>query len=468
MKNIDSINPKNKQQSPGTISLLTSQNGKKPTKIFKFILGLIVCCILVLGGIVGARAINLSQKIFIGKKMSFFQRIGSLFSASHAKLIGEDLSQINILLLGVGGEGHDGPFLTDTIILAQIRPDNGKVALTSIPRDYLITLPKNNEKIKINAVFAEGYYRNNKNFVQAGKWAMQAVEKISGLQIPYFTVIDFSGFKKAVDEIKGVDIYVEREFTDSEYPNDTFGYIPPITFQAGKIHMDGKTALIFARSRHGNNNEGSDFARSQRQQKVIGAFKQKILDLNLIKDSGTLNRLLGLLAEHFHTNLELGELLRLHTLVKENNINQFLSTSLDPETHLICPRTLEETGAWVLVPCESKNDHDIENFFKNAFALGKLANEKSVVWLATSTGDKIEYQKAWSKLSEAGFSVWELPYSKDMLDKTIIYELNSKPASVEYIKNTLKATEVTLPPPGVKIDKNKVDIIIILGNQTHN
>jgi polyisoprenyl-teichoic acid--peptidoglycan teichoic acid transferase len=463
MNNLDSINPKKFPPSPQVVNLLAPSTGKKSTKVFKFILKLIILCILALTVVVGARAVNLSEKIFVGKKLSFFQRIGSIFGSSHTKLLGEDLSQINILLLGVGGEGHDGPYLTDTMILAQIRPDNGKVALTSIPRDYYTTLPKNAGMAKINAAFSEGYFRNNKSFSEAGNWAISSVEKISGLKIPYFAVIDFSGFKKAIDQINGVDVTVDREFTDAQFPNDSLGYLKPVTFKVGKQTMNGETALIFARSRHGNNNEGSDYARSQRQQKVISAFKQKILALNSVKDANTLNKLLGLFAEHFHTNLEPNEILRLYSLVKDNNINQFLSTSLDPETHIICPGTIEETGAWVLMPCEGKTTKDIENFFKNAFALGKLAEEKSVVWLASSTGDKVEYQKAWNKLSEAGFSVWELSYSKDLLEKSVVYQVNSKPGSTEYIKNTLGATEVTLPPPGVKLDKDRVDIIVILG-----
>jgi hypothetical protein len=64
-----------------------------------------------------------------------------------------------------------------------------------------------------------------------------------------------------------------------------------------------------------------------------------------------------------------------------------------------------------------------------------------------------------------GLTVWELPYPETagQLSKTIVYQANPKPASVEYIQNEIGATEATLPPPGIKVDKNRVDIIIIIG-----
>ena len=108
------------------------------------------------------------------------------------------------------------------------------------------------------------------------------MQNLTGLQVPYFAVMDFSGFEKAIDQVGGVDVTVDRTFTDYQYPDSGTGYLPPQTFTAGPQHMDGARALIFARSRHAAGVEGSDFARSQRQQKIIDAFKQKVLSMNLV------------------------------------------------------------------------------------------------------------------------------------------------------------------------------------------
>lgn len=470
MKNIDSLNSKPKAVPPKVkissgepkLNLLMASQPRSGRKVLKKILWVIVIVILILGGAVFFRAESLSQKIFVGKTVTIFSLIKDAFGGSGTKLVGEDLGQINILLLGIGGEGHDGPYLSDTMILAQIRPDIGTIAMVSIPRDYWATLP-NGGQGKINEAFSDGYLKNH-DWNEGGQWATQAAEKLSGLQIPYFAVLDFSGFEKAINQVGGVDVNIENTFTDYSYPNDaTNGYLPPLTFTAGWEHMDGTRALEFARSRHAAGIEGSDFARGLRQQKIISAFKDKVLNLNLIKDAGTINSLMGTFADHFHTNLSPAEILHIYDLSKQQDIKNFISLSLDPSTSLVCPVIRQDTGAYTLEPCDGKTTLDIENFFKNVFTLGKITAEKSVVWLSTSTGDRAAYNAADTELKQAGLTVWELPYKGQALSQNIFYQANPKPATAEFIKNTLNATEATLPPPGVKVDNSKVDVIVILG-----
>ncbi|MDE2311463.1 MAG: LCP family protein [Patescibacteria group bacterium] len=467
MKNLDSINvppPQIQTLGPRHVSLLTkSPSPKRPKRPLKIILAILGLLILILGSIVVQRALNLSDKIFVGRKLSFFQKIQEVLTGgSQVRLVGEDLGQVNILLLGIGGEGHDGPYLTDTMILAQIRPDTGAIVLTSIPRDYWVSIPAFHEA-KINEAFSDGYLKNH-DYGQGGEVAMQTVGNLTGLNIPYFAVVDFSGFEKAIDQIGGLDVKVDRTFTDYTFPNDaTNGYLPPQTFTAGWQHMDGQRALIFARSRHADGPEGSDFARSARQQKVIQAFKEKVLNLNLITDSGKINSLLNIFADHFHTNITPGEMFRILSLVKQNHINNFLSLSLDPATELICPYIRPDTGAYTLVPCPGKNETDVQNFFKNAFSIGKLNQEKAVIWMSSSNHDSAQYQDSDRALKQAGLTVWELPYQGSSLSKNIFYQVNPKPATAEFLKNTLNATEVTLPPPGVNADPSKVDVVVVLG-----
>ncbi len=116
------------------------------------------------------------------------------------------------------------------------------------------------------------------------------------------------------------------------------------------------------------------------------------------------------------------------------------------------------------MPCEGKTDADVQAYFKNSFAIGRLKAENSVVWLGTSTGDKQTYARADQQLKNAGFSVFEVGFNGSKLPENIVYEINSKPSSLEFIKNTLSATQTSLPPPGIKIDKTKADLIVILGS----
>lgn len=447
--------------TPAVTRISLTKTPKKRSWV-KILMWLIVFAIIVLGTLVALKASSLTSRVFVGQKTTFFGKIKNLVTMGRStELIGEDKGQINILLLGIGGEGHDGPYLSDTMIVAQIRPDTGEISMTSLPRDYLINLPEKRGEQKINAAFALGFAKN-KNWDEAGSWAREVVENISGLTIPYFAVVDFSGFEKAVNEIGGLSVHIDRSFTDSTYPNSTNGYLPTLTFKEGDEQMNGIRALQFARSRHGTNNEGSDFARSQRQQKIINSFKTKLFGLNILSDISTVNRLLDVFADHFHTNLSPNELLHLYNISREENA-QILSSSLDPETGLICSLILESTGAYVLTPCPGKSTEDVKNFFQNSLRVAKLQAEQPIVWLASSTGNKTAYQTAYRKLTNAGITVFELSYSKDDLPSTIVYMVNPKTATLEFITDVIKATEVNLPPPDVKIPKEKVDAVIILG-----
>lgn len=209
--------------------------------------------------------------------------------------------KINILLLGIGGGSHEGPNLTDTIILASLNLKDPKATLISLPRDIWST----DIRGKINRAYSDGEEaRKGAGLILA----KSVVGKITGQNIDYGLVIDFSGFIKAVDLMGGLDIDVERSFDDYEYPvagreDDPCDNKPEdleklatassqleafpcryehLNFDKGINHMDGDSALKFVRSRHAKGLEGSDFARSQRQEKVIKAFMERAFSLQII------------------------------------------------------------------------------------------------------------------------------------------------------------------------------------------
>lgn len=249
-----------------------------------------------------------------------------------------DKDRVNVLLLGIGGDGHDGPDLTDTMILASINRKNGDVVLVNIPRDVWSA----DTKSKINAVYAYGQEKDKSGL----KDAENNVSQLLGVPIQYGFRIDFGGFVKAVDYVGGLDLNVDNSFTDPNYPiegkendlcgltietqdqngtkvqvvKDATGSATPLdqlddinnpftcryenlTFKAGPTHMSGITALKFVRSRHGNNNEGSDFARSARQEKVIVAFREKVLSTKTLLDPKTILNLTNTFSGSIDTDI---------------------------------------------------------------------------------------------------------------------------------------------------------------------
>src|SRR3990167_3149909 len=212
-----------------------------------------------------------------GFHFSLFSTVQSFIQAGDKTVEGEKEDRINILLLGVGGGEHDGPELSDTIMLASLRPSDQKVGLLSIPRDLTVEIPEYGWR-KINHVNAFG---ENKERGYGPIFASEVIGTVLDQEIQYYVKIDFSGFAKLIDDIGGVDIFVDQPFVDEQYPTEDYLY-QTVSFAYGSAHMDGKTALIYVRSRHGNNCQGSDFARSRRQQQVMTAVKEKILSASTI------------------------------------------------------------------------------------------------------------------------------------------------------------------------------------------
>lgn len=233
----------------------------------------------------------------------------------------DPMAPYNVLLLGHGDPDHDGGNLTDTIMVAHIKPREETVDLISLPRDTWVKLPikEDEEKsFKINHAYAIGLddRRYPDKEIQytgpagGGEMAKYAVEKVTGLPIRYFVAVNFSGFKKAVDILGGIDVVVPATFDDDFYPvkgkeDDSCGKseedIANLTatmsgflleqqfecryeqlhFDAGVMHMDSETALKFVRSRH-STTQGGDFARAGRQRAVINAVRDKVLSLGLV------------------------------------------------------------------------------------------------------------------------------------------------------------------------------------------
>lgn len=486
-----------------------SKPKRRRTRKWKWLLLILVLLVAVTWGAI--KILSQANQIFTGKG-NIFTRVGNLIISPDKKLIGEDQGVVNILLLGIGGEGHDGAELTDTMIVASLNLNSNEVVLTSIPRDFMVKIP-NVGLNKINAVYAYAY-KNNPN--SAGPAAMAAAEEITGFTIPYYALVDFKGFVKAVDHVGGVDITVDRTFTDSTFPNDfpfdTKGYITPVTFVKGPQHMNGRTALIFARSRHSDNQlEGSDFARSERQKKILVALKGKILNLKL-GNLATLNNLLSDFTENFRTNFEPYELKRLTDIGSKIDNNKVYSLSLEPQDDLICsrlvdlatgkpvppaptpapapvpvptptpktpnqtkiappttttPQAIEEPPAiqsiYVVKPCDGKTIADIQEFMKNYLEIARLKKEGAIVEIQNST-TQTSAITPYKKLLEMGIDARFVTFKgKIPYNQTLLYDNshNTKPNTLNYLQSNYNFTisDVNFPT-------STADFVIIIGKNS--
>lgn len=339
----------------------------------KLIIGIIVICIFSLVAVKTAKFLPILFQFVFNKEIQLKKTDGS----------------VNILLLGIGGGKHDGPDLTDTIMYANVNQTKNKVTLVSIPRDLWI--PDISEKI--NTAYAIG---NNKQKDGGLILAKAVVSKVINQQIDYAFVIDFAGFVKAVDLVGGLDIIVDRTFDDYEYPveekyddlcnhtldeatkliaTESATVVFPcryehIHFDKGLLHMDGEHALKFVRSRNATNEEGTDFARSRRQQKVISAFKDTIFSLQTILNPIKVANLYGVLSDNIHTDIPNSELDDFIKLAQKMKGAKMYSTVIDAQDKtkgkkglLVNPALTDFDGKWVLIPRLGNGKFsEIENF----------------------------------------------------------------------------------------------------------
>lgn len=314
-----------------------------------------------------------------------------------------DNGKVNVLLLGIAGKDHDGPNLTDTIIVASFDAATHKLTLISLPRDLWL----DKYKAKVNALYEIGLSQGDSLGL-----VRTEIGNVLGLSIPYAIRLDFAGFTKAVDLVDGIDVGVTKTFDDYNYPipgkeDELCGYLEKdmdipedqakqlgvdpgthkalldetgkiatvsaqvhknidytpeqvgqyfscrfehISYVQGDTKMDGATALKFVRSRHGNNGEGTDFARSKRQQLVLSAFKAKVFSLGTLSDPQKIISLVKTFGDSIDTNISQTQYPGFIKLVKELENTQNVVVDQSGDNPLLVTPPTGEYGAWVLVP----------------------------------------------------------------------------------------------------------------------
>lgn len=174
----------------------------------------------------------------------------------------------NILVLGLDSrEGEGFATRTDSIMLIGIQPKRLYVSLLSIPRDLFIDVPGYGMQ-RINTVNVLG------ELEQAGNGPVlltHSIEQNFQIQVQHYVRLDFRMFVALVDAVGGLTIDVEKVIVDSAFPTEDGGVIQ-VRFESGSQTMDGERALIYARTRHGDD----DYQRAKRQQQIVSALGAKL------------------------------------------------------------------------------------------------------------------------------------------------------------------------------------------------
>lgn len=372
-------------------------------------------------------------------------------------LKGESEDGINILLLGIGGKHHNGGDLTDTIMIARIKPREKEAAFISVPRDLFIQVKELNTGTKINAVKALAD-KSGKNGDQILK---NTIEEITGQKIHYLVRLDFSGFTKIIDDVGGIDIELENDINDPTYPNFSNGY-DPFYISKGFHHLDGETALKVARSRH---SKMGDFDRIKRQQDIMKSFRMKIFEKYSAMDMMAFKNILFDLGEHLSTDIMPKEMPRLYAIMRDINNHKITAESIDTSNYLA--RTY--VGLGYTLDTKSKDYENIKQFSENIFnstlseeEKTKIIKEGATIEIRNASGSPDAANTVAGDLESYGFRIINSRNIDDYTASGVKIFNNSrdiKPLTLSILKDKFLAILENSSP----FSDSKADFVILLG-----
>jgi LCP family protein required for cell wall assembly len=432
----------------------------------------IVGIVLLLGGFLVVKGLLQANKVFKGGG-----KAAALQSEVTPDLLkGEGDGRINILLLGRGGDGHDGPDLTDTILILSIDPVNKTANMVSIPRDLWVNVGGGNTKV--NAVFANAKYKalakNSKDEAGAEKAGIAAIEDtttdVLGIPIHYYGMVDFQAFRQAVDTVGGVDINIPESAAVKDYMYDETTHKPYLlNVTAGSQHFDGLRALMFTRTRH--TSARGDFDRTERQRLFIEALSQKILSAGTYTNPVKVSQLMSDFGDHISTDFSINDSLRLAQIMKDIGTNNIKSIGLaDPPNNYV--RTDNINGLSVVVPTAGIGDYSaIQNYIRNTMKDPYLSKENASIMVLNGTTTPGLASSKGDKLKSYGYNVVKVDTAptQDYQQTTIIDMTGGKkPFTKSYLEKRMGAKAVTTLPD-TNIQTTGADFVVILGqDETSN
>lgn len=401
-------------------------------------------------GVVANRAIKKITAESSGNS-SIFSFLGD-FNSGNIK--GQKDGRTNILLLGMGGKNHPGGLLSDTMIVISINYTDKKIGMISIPRDLWVPIPGFGHA-KINEAHSDG--ENNKTTTGGGgALASRTVENVLGIPIHYYVALDFEGFKKIVDTVGGVDVYVEKAINDPYYPAADMIHYDPFSISAGEHHLDGALALKYARSRETT----SDFDRSRRQMQVMMAVREKVMTLGILANPQKITDLINILGDHIRTNMQISEIRALWDVGKTLDTANIINKVFDTSSGGPLLASTDSRGYYIYPRKGIDNFSELQKIAKNIFTPTAEDMSEARIEVLNATGKSGVASTASQYLESYGFSVTKIGSASSKETTTIIYDYSGGkfPQTIEKLKSLLKAEGQTESQT-----RSGIDIGVIIG-----
>lgn len=394
----------------------------------------------------------------------------------------------NILVVGIDTrEGNSGLMNTDTIIIATIDYENKTTVLTSIPRDLWVRyqLPNGNYAAsKVNSAYSNGEWQEEGKGIETLRGV---VETITGQPIHYYVKVTLRGFIDIIDTIDGIDINIPSYYKDaypaSELPAELQASCIPyyhdgkyclFEFQEGWQHMDGQTALIYARCRLLA--QRGDFDRAQKQQRVINAVKEKILSSDTYLDPKKLWEIYGIVQENIETeDLTINDLRAALNLRTEIDTDKIGNVVLDPMLGNVIGKYIyvgdSTIGRGYHIVVRDESYLPIQELLKHIRKYPLIYNEAPKVSIYNASGNP-ELEKDWALQLESDNplllfqqtnKIIANPDNKYKGIKIYKFTQDEKPSTEEFLKQYFEVKEIITEVDDGTLAYHGEDYVIIIG-----
>jgi LCP family protein required for cell wall assembly len=355
--------------------------------------------------------------------------------------------------MGADYRKGQGNWRTDTLIVISVDPAEMTIRMLSIPRDLWVYIPVYDGQERINTADFLGERMNVNN--GRAELIKRTIELNLGIPIHYYARINFDGFEKVINTLGGVTVQVDCALEDI-FPNrrSATGW-SRFSIKPGIYHLDGWTALLYARSRKTT----SDFDRSRRQQQIMKGVWQGALAADVIRDGP---RLWTILKDSVQTDLGLQDMLALGYIavrVRPENIRSFFIDSSDVQSWTT------PAGAAVLLPIQSQIAETVNAMFsRRNEGEEQVAQEKAKVLVLDGTGNPGRANLAASQLRWKGLKVVKVePADRNDYPRSVVidYGTSTKVESINRVCDVLG-----LKPDRVKKEANPsspVDFQVTVG-----
>ena len=375
----------------------------------------------------------------------------------------DGVSRVTILVMGLDyrdWEAGETPH-SDTMILFTMDPLNKTAAIVSIPRDLWVGVPGFDYE-KINTA----YYLGELNKLPGGGAALasRTVEEFLGIPIDYYAQVDFSAFVKFIDDIQGVKLDLKEPIT-----LDRLGKWNTVTLPAGIITLPGDYTLAYVRNRY---TEGGDFDRAARQQEVIMAIRDRILEFDMLPSLvANAPQIYEDLSAGINTNMTLNQVIKLAWSamdIDRDNIhqviisNQYVTLGKSPK------------GLDILVPIPDKIRLLRDEVFDTGGAIGPVGEGDLVSLVAEESarvsvrngsylGGLAEMTADWMRTQ--GVNVVE-ETNADYAVYSSITVYNAKPYALRWLSETVGVNSNMIT---YAYNPNAtMDLVIVLGDDWAN